>query len=402
MGGVAKAVSNAVDSVVTTVGDAVDDVGDFIVDDVVKPVVKAVDNTIEAIKEDPLNAAIQIGAAAMFGPAGLAIANGTIALAKGASLQDAALSAGKAYVVGQAGAMAGAQAGALASEAGYGVYAANAASGATAGATRAALTGGDLENGVIMGTLGGVSKVAAKDINDTAFEDWARGEAEKTYDNAPSPTEQDVLAADPSIKMDFPLETPVDQTNPGYFDEETGKYIESEYGQHSSPLGEDSGMPREFADAPEYDGSGQSTTFSSADTSTEPPAGYDPLLTNKQLASGLNFAGSAILRDAMGNGAKPMNPLQSTLQNAQVPLAAKGSGQWNTNWLGEREMIGDSTGDPYDLMKLRQLYETLTPEMQQTLATNNGQRCLQALSCSQRIKCHKWPAAAQQLHWKNW
>jgi hypothetical protein len=77
MGAVAsavKSVGNAVESTVSAVGDAVEDVGDFIVDDIVKPVVKAVDTTIKAIEEDPLNAAIRIGAAAMFGPAGLAIA----------------------------------------------------------------------------------------------------------------------------------------------------------------------------------------------------------------------------------------------------------------------------------------------------------------------------------------
>jgi len=146
MGGVAKAVSKVVGGAVKTVGKAVSDVGKAIDDEIIQPVAKAVDKTVQAAMDDPINTAIRVGAFAVGGPAGLAIANGTIALSQGASLSDAAELAGKSYVIGQAGAAAGQYAGAAAAEAGYGGYAANVAQGATQGATRRNQNGDERPN----------------------------------------------------------------------------------------------------------------------------------------------------------------------------------------------------------------------------------------------------------------
>jgi len=382
MSAVTKTLAKVEDAVVS-VGKAVDNVGQAIVEDVVKPVASAVDDTVQAALQDPVNTAIRIGAMVVGGPAGLAIANGTIALAQGASIEDAALTAGKTYVIGQAGTMAGQAAGAAAAEAGYGAYAAGAAQGATAGATRALLSGGDAETGALMGALGGLNSTAAKDITDTQFTDWAQSQP-SAWDNAPSPTEQDVLAADPSIKMDFPLETATTATGPGYYDEISGAYVPSETGGLSSPLTEASGTDMASMSDYKYDPATGTWTAPngevlSSDTVTNQPTNfatqndntlgkYDPLATRSQVAGGLNFITNAILGGTSGTAQNAPTANQPTAK------APNQSDTLNPNWISATEMLGDSTGDPFQLAKLKQLYDTLTPEMQQTLATNNGQK----------------------------
>lgn len=398
MGGVVSAVKDTVKSVGSAVGDvvsgtveAVKDIGSSIDDNIIHPVAKAVDNTVQAAIDDPVNTAIRVAAFVVGGPPGLAAANAAIAVADGQSLEDAATVAAKTYVIAEAGQMAGAEAGSAASEAGATAEQAAMARGVTSGATRSGLSGGDIEQGAIMGGLGAASGIAGKSIADQQFEDWAHEEAAKAYDNAPSPTEQDVLAADPSIKMDFPLSTPTDATGPGYYDEITGEFIPSEYGPLQSPLTEASGTNLSSMDGYSTDGSIVTTpTGEQIDTSgtsssglpssgdalltpqaTPTPSAYDPLLTRGQIAGGLNFAANAILNDASGSGQR--TPVQSGLQSISN-VQQQNARNAQTNWLGERNMIGDSTGDPFELAKLRQLYDTLTPEMQQTLSTNNGQK----------------------------
>jgi len=139
------------------------------------------------------------------GPAGLAIANGAIALDNGESLGDALEAAGKSYVLSEAGSMAGAEANAFAKEAGLDAAAANMVSSAASGATKAGLGGGDPIAGALSGGVTAGSMEAAKALSDADFANWAQQQAAETYDNAYSPTEQDVLAADPSIPIDFPV-----------------------------------------------------------------------------------------------------------------------------------------------------------------------------------------------------
>lgn len=389
MGGVAKAVTGAVESVVSTVGDAVEDVGDFVVDEVVKPVANAVEKTVEAALDDPVNTAIRVAAFAVGGPAGLAIANGTIALAQGASFQDAALTAGKTYAIGQAGAAAGQYAGAAAAEAGYGTYAANAAQGATQGATSSALSGGDAQTGALMGALGGVNRSLAKSASDQMFEDWSQQEAERAYENSYSPTEQDVLAADPSIKMDFPLTTPAESSGAGYYDETTGAFIPAEYGQLQAPLTDASGTNYSSMDGYTYDPNtstwttpdGLKTDLSYLENSNQPvygsdilepptgyqPSGYDPLVSTSQIQKGLNFATNAILNGSSSPSGLGLKPTGST--GLKPPTSERyGSPQL----LSGNSLGADSTGDPFYLQQLKQLYSSLTPQMQQALMTNNG------------------------------
>lgn len=99
MGAVADAVSSvgdAVSDVVSSVGDVVSDVGNTVVTQVVEPVVKAVDNTVKAFEADPIGVSLKLAAAASGDPTLIFAANTSVALAHGASLDDALTSGAKA------------------------------------------------------------------------------------------------------------------------------------------------------------------------------------------------------------------------------------------------------------------------------------------------------------------
>lgn len=100
MGGVVSAVTDVVGGAVEAVGDAVEDVGQAVVDNVVEPIAKTVENTLEAAAADPIGTAAKIAAAATMNPAIIAATNAAVAVANGASLEDAALAAGKGYAAG--------------------------------------------------------------------------------------------------------------------------------------------------------------------------------------------------------------------------------------------------------------------------------------------------------------
>lgn len=387
MSGVVSAVENVVGGAIETVGDAVEDVGKIVIDDVVKPVAKAVDKTIESALDDPVNTAIRVAAAAYGGPAGLAAANAAIAVADGQSLEDAALTAGKTYVIAQAGQMAGAEAGDFATDAGASAEAAKIASGATSGATQAGLRGGDLEQGALMGGLNAGTSIAAKEISDQQFEDWAQQQAEKAYENAPSPTEQDVLAADPSIEMNFPLSTPTDATGPGYYDEETGKYIESDIGGLQAPLDNTSGTIQ--LDGYEYDPTTRTWTTPDGETynmdylqnsgeavsgsdileppSDNTPEGYDPLLSEKDIKSGLDFVKNAVLA-----GNQQTTRLANIKKNASQMCAAMGGYDASVPWLSTKEQMlynklpvgcASTRGEGASPSELDNIYKSITPEL---------------------------------------
>jgi hypothetical protein len=172
------AVASFVGDVVGAVGDVVESVGDVVEDavDVVKDAGSWVDdNIIQPAMDDPLKTAVMVAATVYAGPAaatyfnttaaaGAAIAAGTTSaattLASGGDLDDAlkagvtsAAAAGVGYKAGAA--VMGETAGAL-GESGSQV-AAGTARGAASGVTRAALTGGDLETGLLVGGVyGGV------------------------------------------------------------------------------------------------------------------------------------------------------------------------------------------------------------------------------------------------------
>jgi hypothetical protein len=100
---VESVVGGAVD-VVESVGNAVEDVGNAIIEEVVEPVVDTVDKTIQAAIEDPVGTAVKVAAISTGNPAIIAAANAAVAVANGASLEDAALAAGKGYAAGVIGA----------------------------------------------------------------------------------------------------------------------------------------------------------------------------------------------------------------------------------------------------------------------------------------------------------
>lgn len=173
-----SAVVEFVGDVVDAVGDAVEAVGDVVEDavDIVEDAGSWIDdNIIQPVKDDPLKAAVMIAATVYAGPAaasyfgttaatGAAIAAGTASaattLATGGDLEDAlkagVTSAAAAGVGYQAGAAVGGETAGTLGESGSQV-AAGTARGAASGVTKAALTGGDLETGLLTGGVyGGV------------------------------------------------------------------------------------------------------------------------------------------------------------------------------------------------------------------------------------------------------
>ena len=88
---------------------------------------------------------------------------------------------------------------------------------------------------------------------DQQLQDWSQKEAQKLYDSTPGPTEQDILAADPSIPLPPSGGLPAPKNVPGYYDEITGEYIPSNIGQLQSVLDETSGANLESMGGYQYD-----------------------------------------------------------------------------------------------------------------------------------------------------
>lgn len=276
----------AASKVVNAVTTAVEDVG------------TAIDNTVQSALDDPVNTAIRVGATIVGGPAGLAAANAAIALGQGEDVGTALEEGAKGYATAAIGNEVGAG---VAGETGSPI-----AGSAASGATRATLSGGDPKQGAIMGGLNAATGEAAKSISDQNFEDWAQQEGERNYENAPSPTEQDVLA-----------------------------YM-----------------------------NGEPTEYPLADTS----AGYDPALTTGQIKSGLNFAANAILNpqgallNSLGfNGSSVSAPL-SIADSSLAPKFLDTSPQY----LSSKPM----TSALPKLQELKQLYSGLKPEYDSDASDN--------------------------------
>jgi len=154
MAAAVKQVVSDVKGVVNSVGDAVQDVGKFVEKEIVKPVVKAVDNTIEAIKNDPIGTIATI-ATAIVAPQFLPLVSGANTLAHGGSLEDAVKAAAITYVGGKV-ATAGANIGSNVAKAlDVGATAAKIATNAGAAIGSTVVAGGDVGKavtGAIVGT----------------------------------------------------------------------------------------------------------------------------------------------------------------------------------------------------------------------------------------------------------
>lgn len=332
-----------------------------VVTDVVDDVVTAVDNTVQSALDDPVNTAIRIGATMVAGPAGLAAANTAISLGQGEDLGTSLEQGAKGYATAAIGAEVGAG---VAGETGS-TTAGNMAS----GATKSALSGGDPLTGAITSGINSSISEAAKAMSDQEFENWAKEQAAQDYDNAYSPTEQDVLAADPSIQMNFPLSTPTDATGPGYYDEISGAFVPDTNGGLQGPLTEASGTGT--IDAPVADMTGlnpQPTEFTTP-TDNTPAESFDPTGT-KTIASGLKFAVNAAMNPSSlgstGFNYSALSPLTA------APAAAFAAPQFldtSAQYLGGKPATATTT-EPSTarLQELKQLYEGLTPELASVMA----------------------------------
>lgn len=376
MSAVASAIEDVVGGAVEAVGDVVEDVGNFVVDEIVQPIATTVEKTVNAALEDPIGTAAMV-ATAIYAPYLLPATSAANTLAKGGDINDALESAAIAYVGGKVGAEVG------------GYTGSNIAAGSATGATSAALRGGDIEQGIIMGGLSGGAKDLSQAISDQQFEDWSQGQAAQADDNMVWPTEQDVLAADPSIPMDFPLSTPTDATGPGYYNELEGNYIESDIGGLQRPLDDTSGTNVDSMAGYSTDPNTQITTgpngqeydlsnlpkpsYESVSGSdlVEPPSGnwseegYDPLLGKKDIEQGLKFAANALLAD-------DQQKARLARIKANGACVAMGGFDMNIPWLSTQEQMlhnkipvgcsstTNSGASPSDLSKI---YANLNPEL---------------------------------------
>ena len=278
---------------------------------------------------------------------------------KGGNLEDAA----KAYVIGQIAGEVGGNVGAETGSNFAGNVAGNTASGV--------LSGKPLDQAVTGAVVSGGLSAGAKGISDASLEDWSQKNAEASYENAPSPTEQDVLAADPSIKMDFPLSTPTTETGSGYFDEETGKYIADPNGGLQAPLdntsGTNLGSVKENADL-----TGLSNTQSPLNTgsvlpppSDVAPEAYDPL-KEKDIKAGLTYATNNLLNSSdgttgttgTGQTTTPTS-LSQLLKDPELSSAPQYLGYNIAN-----PNAGTEADNPYEL---KQLFDSLDPRLAEQL-----------------------------------
>lgn len=159
-------VGNAVGDVVSTVGNAVADVGNFVIEKVVEPVAKAVEKTIDAAIQDPIGTAVKIAAISTGNPALIAAANTGVALAHGASPEDALKAGAKSYVMYEVGTTVGEYVAPQAVEY-FGpenVAAATAVTNAAASTAAAAVVGDDPYQALLTSGIGSASSVIAKQV----------------------------------------------------------------------------------------------------------------------------------------------------------------------------------------------------------------------------------------------
>jgi hypothetical protein len=261
MGAVSDSLADFDDSVreeVSNVGETIQDTGQAVVDNVAQPVVKAVQNTYDAFEKDPVGTSLKIAAAASGNPYYMMAANTSVNIAQGQDVDEALENGAKqtatTYIAQEAGKYAVSEFGTPTAEPIVDIEAGPTPTiqttppapsapvtntiikSGTEGATSAALQGKDpvegatsniVSSGIRSGVNAGTS-AASKEVSDADFERWSQEQAEKSYDNAPSPTELEVMAADNTVAV--PPATTTTETGPGYYNEATGEFIPSETG----------------------------------------------------------------------------------------------------------------------------------------------------------------------------
>jgi len=97
---IGNTIGDAAVSVVSTVGNAVSDVGNWVAEEVIEPVAEVVEKTVQAAIDDPIGTAVKLAAASTGNPLLIAAANAGVAMAHGASPEDALKAAATGYVTG--------------------------------------------------------------------------------------------------------------------------------------------------------------------------------------------------------------------------------------------------------------------------------------------------------------
>ena len=272
MGAVSDSLADFDDSVreeVSNVGETIQDTGQAVVDNVAQPVVKAVQNTYDAFEKDPVGTSLKIAAAASGNPYYMMAANTSVNIAQGQDVDEALENGAKqtatTYIAQEAGKYAVSELGTptvdpiVDIEAGPTPTIETAAPAPSApvtntiiksgaeGATSAALQGKDpvegatsniVSSGIRSGINAGTS-AASKEVSDADFERWSQEQAQKSYENAPSPTELEVQAADNTVAL--PPATTTTETGPGYYNEATGEFVSDPSSGLQTPLDNTSG-----------------------------------------------------------------------------------------------------------------------------------------------------------------
>ena len=411
-------VRDTVSSVGTQAVETVENAGQAVVDEVVQPVVKAVQNTYDAFEKDPVGTSLKIAAAVSGNPAYIMAANTAVNIAQGQDVGEALENGAKATAVTvlaqKAGQYAVDEFGAPLSQPVVDMelgptptiqstlppappptapLANTAIRSATEGATTAALQGKDPIEGatsrLTSSLVGAGTSAGAKSISDSNLENYSQQQAQNAYENAPSPTEQDVLVADPSIKMDFPLSTPTTETGSGNYNEITGEFVPSETGVVQARLTEASGTNldsmKDYTVNPAtntvttptgetVDLSYLSNTQSPLDTAavlpppTEvAPEAYDPI-KQKDIKSGLDYAANALLNQPKaGTAATPATgtapaPTSLSQQIYKDPILSS-----EAQYLGYNTGNENTSNQPIDPYELKQLYDSLDPRLAEEL-----------------------------------
>jgi hypothetical protein len=170
-------------------------------------------------------------------------AQAAIALDKGADLEDVAKNYAISQAAGEVSSGVGASTGSQ--------LAGNVAGSTASGVLRGKSLEDSLESGLKSGAITSGISAGAKEISDADFERWSQEQAEKSYENAPSPTELDVMAADNTVAL--PPATTTTETGPGYYNERTGEFVSDPSGGLQTPLDNTSGTNLESMKDYKYD-----------------------------------------------------------------------------------------------------------------------------------------------------
>jgi len=353
-----------------------------VIEKAVDQVSTAIDNTAKSIEKDPVGAIATI-TTAIVAPELLPVVVTADAVGQGVPLDKALEKGALAY--------AGQQVGSLASDAVSSPTTitpdavpapladptiAKIVGSTASGATQSLLSGRDpiagATSGLTSGVVGAGTSAGANAISDTNLQNWSQQQAENTYNNAPSPTEQDVLAADTSVPLPAPLATPPASTGAGYYDETTGAFVPSNTGVVQAPLTDTSGTNLDSVKQ-NADLTGLSNAQTPLDTAAvlpppaqTPPEAYDPTKTST-IKSGLNYLANAVLAPTTAGAASSIGasstPTSLSQQVYKDPILSS-----EAQYLGPKDTTSQNTiTDPAKLQELQQLYASLDPQLKEAL-----------------------------------